>query len=155
MTGKSESLPLLLRGRREEATEWEGAADISLRLIRQAWDEEGITNSAHKCTPTYKQTIPLYSTNQYLSLPLSANQTPVQSLQYNPLATGNWAVPRSCKDGCHRCDPTKSSTAQKWPLASLESWSLLPYRPALVPFLLSLVSDSYSDLYLGQHGNVM
>lgn len=59
---------------REKAAERGEAADIRMRLIRHARDEEDITNAAHKYTPTYKQTVPLCKSILYILL--SANQTP-------------------------------------------------------------------------------
>lgn len=76
----------------------EGAADISARAIREARDEEDITNSVHTSKAyTHIQTIPLHLAVHYKSILIFSSPSKPNFSTF-PWQIGSWAAPRSHED---------------------------------------------------------
>lgn len=87
----------------------EGAADISARAIREARDEEDITNSVHTSKAyTHIQTIPLHLAVHYKSILIFSSPSKPNFSTFPNRELGCTKIPW----GCHYGDPTKSSAVQ-------------------------------------------
>lgn len=81
--------------------------------------------SAHKHTPTYKQTIALCLAVLNRSILISSSPSK-PNFSALPWQTETRCVQRSHEDRYHHGDPTESSTAQMWPLSSFRELVALP-----------------------------